>query len=1479
MPAPNLPRLNTAQIRALSRTEILSLTLSDFSRRDASGHIVWNELTSTQIGYLCRFQVVGMTVSNLRAVNGSGRSILSDLDRQQVQWLARETVKSLGAADLGVVDASGRSVFSELTSRQMRMVSADTIRGLGDAVVRQIDADTLRYCSSGNRTVLSELSGTQVRVMTAGQVSGLDAGQLATIIGSSGKAIWNELSSTQIGALNQGQILCLSIARLRSLNGSGRTILSDLTAEQVSWLGAYTVTSFTASDLASTDLAGAVLTSKLTAAQVRQLTARTVAALSAAQLGSQDADGHALILDLDANQFRQIAVASARQLDPAVVQQFKADHLQATLGGGKSLLQELAGEQVRHLSLAQVAGLNAAQLRSVHADGATIASELVVAGKKLGVWLAEDSGASASDGITRVAKVRVTGLEAGRAWQYSLDGGTRWLEGSGTGFDLQADPSRNLLVNPDFLGGSVGFRTDYRLQAQAGGAGTLAVVTSPPAWGLGISSGLGGAGDAFLMVDGSSRSDQAFWKQLVELEAGTACVFSFHAGNGSDPAPRLQLFVNGVATGKVQTLPAHSGWIHYSVDFTAPASGPVELALKNLETSSGGNDFGIDGLSLFSQSFQSDAVQVRQTQTTGDVLRGSNHDTWTVDATHPEPTLTFGAINSHYSGVHVEVGRIDAGSRWDYSTDGGASWRPGHGGGFELASGTYRAGDVRVRSTDVAGNESVASNSKTVQALDLGSREILDGLSRAQTLDLGVDGLVKVASANLRDFVLSKLESSLVKTAAQSDLQPQHGAILKFFQTITANLEASGKTLSEQEFTDLRLLTNYIGAETGSWTHLYNACNSLVNGDGYNAWWMNGRPGTVHPDALGNLGAGSSATQLQRLTATWLLGQNNPRSGVYSGIEQIGGDVTNPPVPSLPLFGTSGMPQINDITQKYFGDCYLMAAIGGLVDAAPGYVKSLFADYGQGVYGVRWMDHFYTLDTSFNSSASIQEGKPIWATLLEKAYAEWRIEQGVGTNYMGIAWGAGVDTVPINILGRQNVEYNLRGYEAANAAIDSLARGGSAFLASEFNIPGLSSPHAYTVVDYDAATSLFTLRNPWGSQSGGWNEGHIQVGYHTIGSARAHMVSTRRSVEEILLDRQPVAELLYRPGLDIDDTGVRPDDGVTRDASIGARLVEPGTNLMLRIDGGEWTPAGRSTFDNNTVAAREGRHTYELMTTDGRGRNSPISEPIAFTLDTRAPEKPALSVARSEPGIATVRVSSMEPGNLWEYSSDHGHHWQAGGAADGEGMGVFKLAAPTRSQPCVDNGDFEAGLSGWRSDYDNIGRVTGATGGQDDAIGFYDRNLRDTSGRLDICRTAVDLPAAGNYRLTFDCSVSTYVHPWYPWDFINVAAYVDGAPVGDRYLARDSAGWQHVTQILPALSAGPHTLSMRVISSSGAYIDIGLTLALDNLQLVNADGAPAYGKGELQVRQTDVAGNAVIVANAGVIDWNSLNATPAVLAA
>jgi len=85
--------------------------------------------------------------------------------------------------------------------------------------------------------------------------------------------------------------------------------------------------------------------------------------------------------------------------------------------------------------------------------------------------LANDTGTSDSDGVTTDGTVNVSGLEDGAAWQYSVDGGTTWEDGSGNQFELAPGSYDDVLVRQTDVAGNTSANTSL-------GAITVAVLAA-----------------------------------------------------------------------------------------------------------------------------------------------------------------------------------------------------------------------------------------------------------------------------------------------------------------------------------------------------------------------------------------------------------------------------------------------------------------------------------------------------------------------------------------------------------------------------------------------------------------------------------------------------------------------------------------------------------------------------------------------------------------------------------------------------------------------------------------------------------------------------------------------------------------------------------------------------------------------------------------------------------------------------------------
>ena len=139
----------------------------------------------------------------------------------------------------------------------------------------------------------------------------------------------------------------------------------------------------------------------------------------------------------------------------------------------------------------------------------------------------------------------------------------------------------------------------------------------------------------------------------------------------------------------------------------------------------------------------------------------------------------------------------------------------------------------------------------------------------------------------------------------------------------------------------------------------------------------------------------------------------------------------------------------------------------------------------------------------------------------------------------------------------------------------------------------------------------------------------------------------------------PVVTLAY-------DTGASATDGVTKDGTLSLTGVEVGATVEYSIDGGStWAKVFTATEGSNSVLVRQ---------TDVAGNVSKAGS-LAFTLDTKAPAAPVVSLKNDTGSSATdgitkdgtLALSGFEAGAAVEYSVDGGSTWgKAFAAAEGK---------------------------------------------------------------------------------------------------------------------------------------------------------------------------------------------------------------------
>jgi hypothetical protein len=280
-------------------------------------------------------------------------------------------------------------------------------------------------------------------------------------------------------------------------------------------------------------------------------------------------------------------------------------------------------------------------------------------------------------------------------------------------------------------------------------------------------------------------------------------------------------------------------------------------------------------------------------------------------------------------------------------------------------------------------------------------------------------------------------------------------------------------SIDATEVTDLRRLLSGRGNLMPEYVR--NLTHKVINGDAANP-----RSG------IGNLFAGSTATQLDRLIGKWFLGTDRPAaSGTY---RYVSGALTQ-----------AGF-SVHDIVQGGTGDCYFLSSLGALALDRPSVLSNMFIDNADGTFTVRFfnngnaeyvtVDRYLPTDASGNAvyagwggGGNTRSTNELWVALAERAYAQlnqsgW-IEQDNTNSYEGIdsGWmapvlrqitGGSASSQSVNAMTRTQLINLVNG----NTPITAGFVNGGGY--------GVVDMHAYTISSYNAATQRFHLDNPWG---------------------------------------------------------------------------------------------------------------------------------------------------------------------------------------------------------------------------------------------------------------------------------------------------------------------------------------------------------------------------------------------------------------
>jgi hypothetical protein len=306
------------------------------------------------------------------------------------------------------------------------------------------------------------------------------------------------------------------------------------------------------------------------------------------------------------------------------------------------------------------------------------------------------------------------------------------------------------------------------------------------------------------------------------------------------------------------------------------------------------------------------------------------------------------------------------------------------------------------------------------------------------------------------------------------------------------------------KFHTLETLASLFNAPDGITTSAYvqHVSHSLIDGDPANAEWTGGES---TPIALGNLSATSTQAQVDDLIGKWFLGTDLPSLAGTGSIE------ATYEVHKGPLFAAHEAPSYLDVNQGSLGDCWFVATLAEVALKDPSAIESMITNNGNGTDGVRFfvdgVADYVTVNNELptgsepwaNGShlafANGAKGDPLWAELVEKAFAELNAEPNAvhgdsglaGNAYEGIAGGFPENALA-EITGQDSFTFTSNHLVADAATIGAAFDSGEEVELGTDIVPkeyrgDLVNSHVFEVIGYNASTDEFTIHNPWGSAS------------------------------------------------------------------------------------------------------------------------------------------------------------------------------------------------------------------------------------------------------------------------------------------------------------------------------------------------------------------------------------------------------------
>ena len=885
--------------------------------------------------------------------------------------------------------------------------------------------------------------------------------------------------------------------------------------------------------------------------------------------------------------------------------------------------------------------------------------------------LASDTGSSNSDKITSNGVVNVTGLEDGATWQYSVDGGNHWINGSGASIAAsaftadkeytvqvkQTDKAGNVsslgsltftldTVKPVFSEVSVTWG-DVLDSAEAKADGKVTITTSGLEDGQSVLLKLNGH-DCIGTVKGNTVTFNISKDYLTELQDGQTYSLIFNtsdkAGNAADSYTKEfwvdfrtpAIMVNDITDDNVINAIEADGKVAVTGTVgNCKAGDAVTLTVNGNELhGTVADDNTSFSISVNGSDLAADSDKILQakvvTIVSGTSKIATKDHSYTVDTIVPNPPIIAlasdtGSSNSDKitsNGV-VNVTGLEDGATWQYSVNGG-EWT--NGSGSSIAASAFTADKeytVQVKQTDKAGNvssagsltftlDTVANAPSLTLASDTGSSNIdkitSNGVVNVTGLEDGATWQYSVNGGEWTNGSGSSIAASVFATDKEYTVQVK--------QTDKAGNVSSPSSLTFTLDTVANAPSMTLAGDTGSSNSDKITSNGGVNVTGLEvgATWQYSVDGGAWTNGSG---ASIAATVFHEGVNTVQVKQTDKAGNVSSPGSLTFTIDTVANAPSLTLASDTGSSNSDKITSN-----------GGVN------VTGLEA-------GATWQ---YSVDGGAWTNGS---GASIAATVFH---------EGVNTVQVKQTDKAGNDSSPSSL----------------TFTIDTVANAPSLTLASDTGSSNSDKITNNGVVNVtgleDGATWQYSV------DGGAWTNGNgASIAASVFATDKEYTVQVKQtdkagnvsSPSSLTFTLDTVANA---PSLTLaSDTGSSNSDKITSNGGVNVTGLEVGATWQYSVDGGAWTNGSGASIA--ATVFHEGVNTVQVKQTDKAGNVSSAGS-LTFTIDTIA-APPSLTMA-SDTGSSNsdkitsnggVNITGLEDGATWQYSVNGGAWTNGSGAS------------------------------------------------------------------------------------------------------------------------------------------------------------------------------------------------------------------------